>query len=291
MLVDDPGVLHAIFAEAPVLIATHCEDTPTILENERVFRARYGEDVPIKYHPEIRSSAACFKSSSLAVELAREHDARLHVLHLTTARELALLSSAPLHNKRITAEVCVHHLLFDESHYADQGTLIKCNPAIKTAEDRVALEDGVRGGKIDVIGTDHAPHTLDEKNNTYFGAPAGLPLVQHALPALLEFYHNGRFSLELIVDKTSHAVAECFQLKERGYIREGYWADLVLVDLNRPMTVTRRAVLYKCGWSPFEGREFRSSIEATLVSGHLAYHQGSFDETVRGRRLEFSRSH
>lgn len=290
MLVDDPETLKAIFTDAPMLIAAHCEDTPTILENEARFRQRYGEDVPIEYHPQIRSREACFKSSSLAVELAQAHDTRLHVLHLTSERELSLFCAEPLARKHITAEACVHHLAFDQADYAHKGTLIKCNPAIKTPQDREALVRAVRDGKIDVIGTDHAPHTLEEKHNTYFKAPSGLPLVQHALPALLGFYHRGVFSLELIVEKTSHAVAECFQLKDRGYIREGYWADLVLVDLDKPLEVKREDVLYKCAWSPFEGSTFHSSVDTTIVSGHVAYCRGRFDERIKGKRLQFDRT-
>ncbi|MCP4410592.1 MAG: dihydroorotase [Gammaproteobacteria bacterium] len=287
MLVDDPKVLEQIFIHAPTLIATHCEDTPMISANEHRYREQYGDDVPVRYHPSIRSAEACYKSSSFAVELAREHDTRLHVLHLSTAGELKLFSTEPLERKRITAEACVHHLYFDESAYAEKGTLIKCNPAIKTRQDREALIQAVREGRIDVIGTDHAPHTKEEKDNTYFKAPSGLPLVQHALPALLELFHDNRFSLELIVEKTSHAVARCFGIKERGYIREGYWADLVLVDLDDAFTVDRQDVLYKCGWSPFEGISFRSRVDTVLVSGQVAYQQGSFVENVKGRRLDF----
>ena len=290
MLVDDSRTLDAIFAHAPVLIATHCEDTPTIIENERRFREKYGEDVPIDCHPLIRSAEACLKSSSLAVELAKRHATRLHILHITTARELALLSNEALQQKRITAEVCVHHLYFDEADYADKGTLIKCNPAIKTCDDRKALIQALVDHRIDVIGTDHAPHTLQEKQHSYFRAPSGLPLVQHALPALLELYHDGVLSLELIVSKTSHTVAQCFHIKDRGFIREGYWADLILVDLNKPLTVTRGDVLHKCGWSPFEGCRFRASVHTTIVSGQLAYQEGRFNERIRGQRLEFERN-
>lgn len=291
MLVDDPHVLRSIFSCAPTLIAVHCEDTPLILENERIYRERFGNAVPIEYHPLIRSEEACFRSSSLALDLAREHDSRLHVLHLTTAREVELFSKGSVSRKRITAEACVHHLYFDDHDYQEKGTLIKCNPAIKTCNDREALITALKEDRIDVIGTDHAPHTLVEKNNSYFKAPSGLPLVQHALPAALELFHDGHLSLETIVEKTSHAVACLFQIKDRGYIREGYWADLVLVDLDKPFDVGRDEVLYKCGWSPFEGKRFRSRIETTLVSGQLAYHQGIFDDKVRGRRLEFERIH
>jgi dihydroorotase len=288
MLVNDPTVLNKIFADAPTLIATHCEDTPTIEVNERIYRDRYGENVPMECHPRIRSAEACFKSSSLALELALEHDALLHVLHLTTARELEHFSPSSVETKRVTAEACVHHLYFDESAYPGKGTLVKCNPAIKSRDDRLALLGALQDGRIDVIGTDHAPHTLEEKNNSYFKAPSGLPLVQHALPILLELYHDGILSLEQIVEKTSHAVAQCFQIKERGYIREGYWADLILVDLRRSFTVSREGLLYKCGWSPVEGHCFRSQIDTSIVSGRLAYHQGEFDQTVRGERLMFN---
>jgi dihydroorotase len=238
-------------------------------------------------HPLIRSEAACLKSSTLAVDLARQHDARLHVLHLTTARELALFSTGPVTGKRITVEVCAHHLYFDEGDYADKGALIKCNPAIKRAEDRAALLSAVTEDRIDVIATDHAPHTLEEKAGKYFQSPAGLPLVQDALPSLFTHVRAGKLTLEQLVHKTSHAVADCYHVKERGYIREGYWADLVLVDADAPFTRTRDQVLYKCGWSPFEGRELGATIVATLVNGELAYDNGQVNDVVRGRRLEF----
>ena len=293
MLVDDEATLDAIFRDSPLLIATHCEDTPMILANEADYRARYGEDVPIEAHPLIRSEAACFKSSSLALELARRHDARLHVLHLTTAKELAQFDRGPVVGKRMTAEACVHHLHFDERDYAENGALIKCNPAIKRSEDREALLKALAEDRIDVVATDHAPHTLDEKAQTYFRAPAGLPLVQDALPSFLEHVHDGRLSLEHAVSKTSHAVAECFGLEERGYLREGYWADLALIDLDAPYTVERAQVLAKCGWSPFEGRRFRSRIITTLVNGAIAYQFGDqgarVNDSVRGQRLSFGR--
>lgn len=287
MLVDDPTVLDAIFSDSPVLIATHCEDTPTILANEAEYRERYGEDVPMEAHPLIRSEAACLKSSTLAVELARRHDARLHVLHLTTARELALFTPGPVKDKRISVEACVHHLYFDERDYAEKGALIKCNPAIKRAADREALLAAVAEDRIDVIATDHAPHLLEEKDGTYFQAPAGLPLVQDALPSLFCHVRAGLLSVEQVVQKTSHAVAECFNIQERGFIREGYWADLVLVDASKPVERTRDEVLYKCGWSPFEGRELGARIVATLVNGEVAYENGQVNDAVRGRRLAF----
>jgi dihydroorotase len=289
MLVDDPAALEKIFATAPVLIATHCEDSPTIRSNEAEFRKRYGDQVPMSAHPLIRSAEACYKSSSLAVDLARRHSARLHVLHLTTARELELFDAGPTAEKSVTAEVCVHHLFFDDSRYDELGTRIKCNPAIKTAADREGLLDGLLQGRIDVIATDHAPHTLEEKGRPYFDAPAGLPLVQHALLSLLEHYHDGRLPLELIVSKTSHTVAELFGIADRGYIREGYWADLVMVNLAGETPVSDDGVLYRCGWSPFEGYRFRSSIDLTVVNGKVAYEDGALTGAVAGRRLECGR--
>ncbi len=289
MLVDSEEALEAIFRDAPILVATHCEDTPIIQANEQSFREQFGEDVPMEAHPQIRSEEACFRSSSFAVDLARRHGTRLHVLHLTTAREMKLFQKGPLDNKRITAEACVHHLYFDESDYAHKQAFIKCNPAIKSRRDRDAIRQALLDGRIDVIATDHAPHTLDEKLNRYFSAPAGLPLVQYALPMVLEMYHDRLLSLELIAEKTSHAPARLFDIPERGYIREGYWADLVLLDLERSERVEREDVRYKCGWSPVEGRIFRSVIESTFVNGHLAYHQGKLDESQLGQRLKFNR--
>ena len=289
MLVNSREALEAIFAHAPVLVATHCEDTPTIEKNEAEYRERYGEDVPMRYHPAIRSEEACFLSSSLAVELARRHGTRLHVLHLTTARELELFEAGPLDHKRITVEACVHHLFFDEEDYELKGAFIKCNPAIKRHSDREALRRALKDDRIDVIGTDHAPHTLDEKLNSYFKAPAGLPLVQWALPMALELCHDGQLSLEQLVEKTSHGPARLFQIAERGYIREGYWADLVLLDLDSPYRVERDAVLYKCGWSPLEGVRLRSRVTTTLVNGRIAYRDGRVNEGIRGQRLIFNR--
>ncbi len=287
MLVDDEQTLEAIFADSPLLIATHCEDTPIILANEAAYRERYGEDVPMSAHPLIRSEDACWRSSSLAVELARRFDARLHVLHITTARELDHFQPGPVKGKRITAEACVHHLYFDERDYAEKGALIKCNPAIKRPEDREALLAAVAEGRIDCIATDHAPHTLEEKAGTYFKAPAGLPLVQDALPSLFTQVQAGRWDLETLVTRTSHAVADAFNIHERGYLREGYWADLVLVDPNRPYVVEREAVLAKCGWSPFEGRVLPARVDCTIVNGAVAYEDGKVNDGPRGRRLQF----
>jgi dihydroorotase len=289
MLVNQPAALEAIFRDAPVLVATHCEDTPTIEGNEAAFRTEYGEEVSMEYHPVIRSAKACYLSSSMAVALAKEHGTRLHVLHLTTAKEMELFEAGPLDNKRITAEACVHHLYFDQSYYENKGSFIKCNPAIKTREDRDAIRQALVDDRIDVIGTDHAPHTLDEKLNSYFKTPAGLPLVQWAVPMLLELYHEKLISLEQLVEKACHGPARLFNVVERGYLREGYWADLVLLDLDAPDRIERGDVRYKCGWSPLEGERLRSKVLTTLVNGQVAYHHGRVNEAVIGRRLEFDR--
>ena len=290
MLVDDPVTLEAIFRDCPTLIATHCEDTPTIQANEARYREQYGEWIPVRLHPAIRSEEACWKSSSLAVELARRHGTRLHVLHLTTARELALFEPGPVAGKRITAEACVHHLHFCDADYDRLGSLIKCNPAIKTAEDRAALRRALAEDRLDVIATDHAPHTWDEKQDpSYFKSPAGLPLVQHALCMALELVHDGDLELAQLVRKTAHAPAELFGVRERGFLREGYWADLVLVDMDRPQTVHREEVLYKCGWSPLEGATLRSSVAMTFVNGELKYERGEFHGGPGGQRLQFDR--
>ena len=289
MLVNREEALEAIFRDAPLLVATHCEDTPTIQQMEETYREKYGEDVPMECHPEIRSAEACYLSSSMAVELAKKHDTRLHVLHLTTAREMELFEPGPPDAKRITAEACVHHLYFDDRDYARKGSFIKCNPAVKSKSDRDALRKALVEGRIDVVATDHAPHTLDEKLNSYFKAPAGLPLVQWALPMMFELYHDRLISLEQLVEKTSHAPARLFNVNQRGYLREGYWADLALVDLNNPTRVERRDVLYKCGWSPMEGERLRSRIVATFVNGQMAYRNGRVNDAVLGRRLEFDR--
>ncbi|MEX0708784.1 MAG: dihydroorotase [Woeseia sp.] len=289
MLVDDPETLERIFEHAPVMVVTHCEHSPTIWENEARAKAEFGEDVPMSEHPRIRSANACLTSSSLATDLARRHDALLHVLHLTTAIEMALFSRAHRSEKRITAEVCVHHLWFDESRYADLGTLIKCNPAIKTAADRDALRKAVVDGRIDIIATDHAPHTASEKRRPYFKAPSGMPLVQHALPCLFDLAADGHFPLELIVDRTSHAVADIFGVVDRGYLREGYYADLVLVDPNRPSRVDSSSLLYKVHWSPFEGHTFGSSIDTSIVNGVIAFRDGKLTGAIAGKRLDFNR--
>lgn len=290
MLVDNREVLEQIFSTSKMLIAVHCEDEETILENTENFRALYGEDVPIQMHPLIRSDEACYKSSSLAIELAKKHGTRLHVFHLSTEMEMDLFdNSLPLKDKMITAEACVHHLWFDDRDYAEKGTFIKWNPAVKTKEDKQAVLQAVLDDRIDVIATDHAPHTLLEKQNTYFNAPSGGPLVQHALVALLELHHQGKISLQKIVEKTSHAPAILFRVEKRGFIREGYWADLVLLDLQDPWTVDKSNVLYKCGWSPFEGQEFQSKVSRTWVNGNLVYDQGKLNNDTRGSRLLFNR--
>lgn len=290
MLVDDPKILESIFRESPILVATHCEDTPSILANEEAYRKKYGEKVPFRFHPLIRSEEACYLSSSMAVDLAKRHGTQLHVLHLTTEMELALFEIGHHRDKNITAEVCVHHLFFNENDYEEKGALIKCNPAIKKASDQQALLKALLEDRIDVVATDHAPHTWEEKLNDYFHAPSGLPLVQHALISLLEFYHKGIMTLGQIATKTSHAVADLFKIKDRGYIREGYWADLVVVDLDNGYTVDRHNTLYKCGWSPFDGYHFRSNIDMTLVNGAVVYEKGQIvDGYDFGKRLEFNR--
>lgn len=292
MLVDDPHELEAVFAESPTLVATHCEDDPMIKLNVANYKTQYGEDIPVKFHGLIRSEEACYKSSSYAVELAKKHNTRLHVLHISTAKELQLFrNDIPLIEKRITAEACIHHLWFSDADYDTKGTLIKWNPAVKTAADRDAIFKAVLDNRIDVIATDHAPHTLSEKANKYSQAPSGGPLVQHSILAMLDFHKQGKISLEKIVEKMSHAVADLFRINNRGYIREGYWADLVLVDLNSNTTVTKENILYKCGWSPFEGHTFPASIHSTFVNGHLVYHKGKFDESQLGHRMDFHPAH
>lgn len=291
MLVDNQTTLENIFRNVPMLVAVHCEDEETIRNNIARFREKYGEDVPVSCHPQIRNAEACYKSSSMAVALAKKHGTKLHILHISTARELELFdNSIPLEAKKITAEACIHHLWFDDSFYDTKGSLIKWNPAVKTREDRDAILKAVLEDRIDVIATDHAPHTLDEKQHSYFKAPSGGPLVQHSVVAMLELYHQGKISLEKIVQKMSHNPAILFEVDRRGFIREGYHADLAIVDLNSPWRVNKDNILYKCGWSPFEGETFRSQVTHTIVSGHLAYEYGTFDESIKGARLKFRRS-
>lgn len=291
MLVDDPEVLENIFQHSPVLVATHCEDTPTILENEESYRGIYGDQIPMSLHAKIRSDDACFLSSSFAVDLAKQFDTRLHVLHVSTAKELTLFSDETLADKKITADVCAHYLNFCEDDYADKGALLKCNPAIKTEEDRAALIQGLMEGRLDIIGSDHAPHTWQEKQvESYFDIPAGIPSIQHTLVSLLESFHDGIFSLEFIVEKTSHAVADLYRIQERGYIREGYFADLVLVDIANDWQVEQTSLLSKCAWSPYLGHTFRSSIDATIVNGELLWESGKFlpsAQIYKGAPLSF----
>lgn len=290
LLVDDPKTLEAIFTQVPFLIATHCEDEPTIRKNTEDFKLKYGEGMPVKYHPQIRSEEACYKSSSFAIDLAKKHGTRLHILHISTAKETALFDSTlPLEKKKITAEACVHHLWFNDADYERLGMLIKWNPAIKTSADQQAILQALLDNRIDVIATDHAPHTREEKNNPYFSAPSGGPLVQHSLPAMFEFYHRKLVELPWIVQKMAHNPAILFQIENRGFIREGYFADLVLVDLKSPWKVSKENILAKCGWSPFEGITFQSAVTHTLVSGHLAYENGHMHEKEMGRRLSFNR--
>jgi len=288
MLVDNEQTLTNIFSKVPMLIATHCEDEATIRANTEKFRKEYGEDVPIEMHPKIRSEEACYLSSSLAVKLAKEHGSRLHVLHISTGKETELFdNSIPLEKKKITAEACIHHLWFSDAQYKEKGTLIKWNPAVKTANDRETIFQALLDDKIDVLATDHAPHALEEKQNKYFSAPSGGPLVQHSLLALLDFYKQGKISLEKIVEKASHNVATLFRIEERGYIREGYHADCVLVDLEKEYSVTTENILAKCGWSPFEGHTFQSSIDSTFVNGKKVYDHGEIIEAGIGDRMLF----
>ena len=289
MLVDDFKTLEGLFSRSEMLIAAHCEDETTIRINAETYRNRYGENVPVSCHPLIRTEEACYKSSSMAVALAKKNGARLHVLHISTGRELALFdNSIPLEEKKITAEACIHHLWFTDADYEQKGALIKWNPAIKTASDRDLIFAAILNDTIDVVATDHAPHTLEEKNGTYFNAPSGGPLIQHSLAAMLAFYHKGMISLEKIVKKMCHDPAILFRITDRGFIREGYFADLALVDLNAPWTVEKSNILAKCGWSPFEGQQFKSRITDTWVSGFRAYKDGRINEGQPGRRLKFS---
>jgi dihydroorotase len=288
MLVDAPNTLEGIFRHSPALIATHCEDTPTIKAAEAAAKAKWGDDVPAGEHPRIRSAEACYASSSMAAELARRHDARLHILHITTAKELSLFSAAPLKGKRLTAEACVHHLWFAEEDYARLGHQIKCNPAIKTAADRAAVRAAVAAGVIDVIATDHAPHTREEKAQTYFKAPSGLPLVQHSLQVLLDLVAQGVLTLETAVERACHAPAALFGIEGRGFVREGCWADLVVVDPNKPYSVKPGNILYQCGWSPLEGHTFGSTIERTFVNGVCVFEDGKVRaDAPKGMRLSF----
>jgi dihydroorotase len=290
LLVDNPKTLESFFSKVPFLIASHCEDEPTIRANTEAYRKQYGEDMPVRYHPYIRSEEACYKSSSFAIDLAKKHGTKLHILHISTAKEVNLFDRATsLKDKKITAEACVHHLWFNDGDYERLGNFIKWNPAIKTPADQQAIFRGLLDDRIDVIATDHAPHTLEEKQNKYFGAPSGGPLLQHSLVAMLEFYHRQQVDLPWIAQKMAHNPAILFQIKKRGFIREGYFADLVLADLNNSWTVSRQNVIAKCGWSPFENTTFKSKITHTLVSGNLVFENGGFNEARKGERLIFNR--
>jgi dihydroorotase len=288
MLVDDPQILERLFAEVPTILLAHCEHTPSIDANAANLRELFGERIPPAAHPLIRNAEACYRSSSLAVELAKRHGTRLHVLHLTTARELTLFEDKALAQKRISAEVCLHHLLFDDRDYAALGNLIKCNPAIKTQADRDALRAALSSNLLDVIGSDHAPHTWEEKQRAYAQAPSGLPLVQHALPALMELVADDVLPITTLVAKTSHRVADLFAIPDRGYLREGYWADLILVEPHT-LEVNRQPILSQCGWTPFAGRSFRHRVSTTIVSGQIAWREGRVNEGCRGLALRFMR--
>ncbi len=290
LLVDNPKTLEGFFSSFPSLIAAHCEDEQTIRTNSAAFKDKYGDDVPIECHPLIRSEEACYKSSSFAIGLAKKHGTRFHILHISTSKETLLFdSSIPLEKKKITAEACIHHLWFSDADYKRLGTLIKWNPAIKTEADKKGIFNALLDDRIDIVATDHAPHTLEEKQNKYFNAPSGGPLIQHSLVAMLEFFHRKEISLEKIAQKMSHSPAIAYQIQDRGFIREGYFADLVLVNLHEPWKVEKANIMAKCQWSPFEGQVFNSKIKKTIVSGHLVFDDGVFDESQLGQRLFFNR--
>jgi len=290
MLVDNPEVIENIFSKTKMLIAVHCEDETTIKNNLERYKEEFGEDIPVAYHPKIRSAEACYISSSQAIELAKKTGARLHVFHVSTAKETELFTNKiPLEQKQITAEVCVHHLWFTDADYAKKGNFIKWNPAVKTQEDKDELWKALLDGRIDVVATDHAPHTLEEKSKKYLEAPSGGPLVQHALVALFEAHLQGKISIEKIVEKTAHNPAKIFKIEKRGFIKEGYYADLTIVDIHQPWNVKKENILYKCGWSPFEGTNFKSKITHTFVNGQLVYQKGKLKDVVAGQRLLFER--
>ena len=290
MLVDNVTVLEKLFKKSPTIIAVHCEDEEIVKKNLNSAIEKFGTNIPITEHPKIRSEEACFKSSSLAISLAKKHNTRLHVFHISTEKELSLFkNNTPLENKLITSEACIHHLYFDENDYKKKGSLIKWNPSVKKVSDKKALLKAVINDKIDVIATDHAPHTIDEKSKPYLQAPSGGPLVQHALPAMLELYHQKKISLKKIIEKMCHNPAICFNIEKRGFIKEGYYADLILVNLNSPWKVNKENLLYKCNWSPFEGDIFKSKITHTIVNGNIVYNNGVFYEGNKGMRLTFER--
>ncbi len=290
LLVDNPSTLERLFAEVPLLIATHCEDEATIIANLEAAKERYGKAIPPSAHAQIRSRQACLKSSGFAVSLAKKHGTRLHILHISTKEEIALFDKGlPLEEKRITAEACVHHMTFSDKDYVTLGNKLKCNPAIKTESDRTAIVEAVRKGQLDVIATDHAPHTMEEKSGDYLHAPSGMPLVQHSLPLLLNLHFNHELPIEIAVERACHGPARCFRIRDRGFLDEGSYADVVLVDPSERWTVTRESLLYHCGWSALEGREMQGRVEKTWINGTLAYDHGKVNDAVRGKRLEFAR--
>ena len=290
MLVDNEEILEKIFSSTKMIISVHCEDEETIRKNTAIYKEKYGDDIPLKYHPLIRSEEACYLSSSKAIKLAKKTGARLHIFHLSTEKETHLFrNDIPLEEKQITSEVCIHHLWFSDKDYEEKGTHIKWNPAVKTEKDRLGLWKALLDDRIDVLATDHAPHTLDEKNNNYLNAPSGGPLVQHAIIALLEKVKEGVIPIEKAVEKMSHNPAKLFQIEKRGFIKEGYFADIVLIDMNKPQTVSKDNILYKCGWSPFEGTTFSSTITHTFVNGNLIYNNGIFNDEIKGKRITFNR--
>ena len=290
MLVDNEEVLEKIFSSTKMIISVHCEDEATIRKNTAIYKEKYGDNIPLKYHPLIRSEEACYLSSSKAIELAKKTGARLHVFHLSTEKETHLFrNDIPIEEKQITSEVCIHHLWFSDKDYEEKGTHIKWNPAVKTEKDRLGLWKALLDNRIDVLATDHAPHTLDEKNNSYLNAPSGGPLVQHAIIALLEKVKEGVIPIEKAVEKISHNPAKLFQIEKRGFIKEGYFADIVLIDANKSQTVSKDNILYKCGWSPFEGTTFSSTVTHTFVNGNLIYNNGVFNDAIKGKRITFNR--
>ena len=290
MLVDNPSVLNKLFANVPMLIATHCEDETTIKKQLEYYKNTYGDTLSAAHHPLIRNTEGCYLSSSFASDLAKKHGTRLHILHISTEKELSLFdNTTPLKDKKITSELCVHHMYFCDKDYDTLGNLIKCNPAIKREEDRNALLQGLLDDRLDIIATDHAPHTWEEKQNPYLSAPSGLPLVQHALTIMMDFYHRGLITKEMIVEKMCHAPAQCFNITDRGYIDEGMYADLVLVDPNKEVTISKENIFYKCGWSPLEGKSFKGAVGLTMINGNKVYENGTHFSAGQGMRLTFER--
>ena len=289
MLVNKLDTLNELFKKSRILLVVHCEDEDIINKNLNIYKEKYGDNIPINCHPKIRTEEACFKSSSLAIELAKKHKTRLHIFHISTAKELShFMNDLPIEKKQITSEACIHHLWFSEKDYDKKGAFIKWNPSVKTENDKKKLIDAVNSNLIDVVASDHAPHTLNEKNNNYIKCPSGGPLVQHSLVAMLDLYHDGLISLEKIVEKMCHNPAKLFRIKKRGFIKEGYYADLTILNLNKSWTVSKENILYKCGWSPFEGHTFKSSVQSCFINGNLVYNSGNFDESFRGLPLEFN---